>query len=415
VQGIPRITQLIELPAKQKGSNMFMIMNENKCIRSTLTKTSMKNSEKDTFIFAKSLEELYISDMFIPNIDIQDDFISNKPRTDKWYEYVKKSGIIDEETQNTISSFREYTLQKKEKSSDNGEKSKKEKSSCYKDEKETEVYTWSLRLRFNYNKLCLYDQELWKISRAIEGTINDLSISDNHVVCVFSTNEDRIIDVYINPSDLQDVKEISKKIKNKKFQDIEFLQKNFELFYIHDVIYPIICDIKMGGIVGISKTFVNGNVITTEGNNIQEVLTKIRPDGEMYVDHKSILSTNVWDIYNTFGIEATRQYLVNELDKAFSFGGGGLHKCHIELLVDAMTFNGVPTPVNRYGSAAKAGILTKASFEEQTKNFRRGAIRNCTDDVTKSVSASCITGNPRLGGKSFDLIVDTKMLDKYKI
>lgn len=371
--GLPRLTQLLELTVKQKDANMYF--------------TTNGLNKYETFIFAKSIEELYMNDLFLKDIDTLPDFITNRPRKDSFY----------------IDFFKVFSEGRERK----------------------ELFDWSVRLHFDYKKLCIYNIELETLSDMIMVILTNNKIA-NDVMCVYSTNEEGIIDVYVDTDELPNPEEIiekeEKKKTRKKNQDIGFLQNNKEKYFLHDIIYLSLCDIRVNGIPGIQKSFVSGEKIITNGNNIQELICrcgnlppikKEKEEFDMCVDFKTILSSNVWDIFNVFGIEASRQYLINEIDNALSFGGSSLHKCHIELLVDSMTHTGTLTPVNRYGSSAKTGVFAKASFEEQTKNLRKSAFRRDTDEMV-NISSQIMIGEPRLGGKGFDLLVNTDMLDSIQ-
>ena len=45
----------------------------------------------------------------------------------------------------------------------------------------------------------------------------------------------------------------------------------------------------------------------------------------------------MWEIYEVLGIEATRQFLLEEYTDVVSSDGTFINSCHIELLVDIMT------------------------------------------------------------------------------
>lgn len=110
--------------------------------------------------------------------------------------------------------------------------------------------------------------------------------------------------------------------------------------------------------------------------------------GMSIVDPLRTCSSNVWDIYETLGIEAVREYLLQELMSETS----DIHITHLTVLVDKMVFTGDIFSVNRYSTKKEnIGVLAKASFEETFDHFLTAAINNETDN-TKGLSASIICG-----------------------
>ena len=113
---------------------------------------------------------------------------------------------------------------------------------------------------------------------------------------------------------------------------------------------------------------------------------------------------NMWEIYNTLGIEAVRQFLINEFNEIITSGGINVDKVHLELLADSMTYTGNITSVSRYGIGRnETGPLTKASFEQSLDNMLIAAYKSETEHIT-SVSSSVILGQcSKIGSGMIDL------------
>lgn len=110
--------------------------------------------------------------------------------------------------------------------------------------------------------------------------------------------------------------------------------------------------------------------------------------GMRTVDPLRTYSSNVWDIYETLGIEAVREYLLQELTSEMS----NIHATHLTVLVDKMVFSGDIYSVNRYSTKKEnIGVLAKASFEETFSHFLTAAVNGETDN-TNGLSASIICG-----------------------
>ena len=124
----------------------------------------------------------------------------------------------------------------------------------------------------------------------------------------------------------------------------------------------------------------------------------------------------MWEIYNIFGIEATRQFLIEEFMDVVSSDGTFVNTSHVELLVDMMVYTGSIISISRYGQKkVGSGPLSKASFEESLENFLKAGL-NGEKETTDGVSASIILGKlPKAGTGVFDLKVDVQQLKKKSI
>jgi DNA-directed RNA polymerase beta' subunit len=116
-------------------------------------------------------------------------------------------------------------------------------------------------------------------------------------------------------------------------------------------------------------------------------------------------TTSMWDIYNTFGIEATKQFLIQELKAVMD----GVDICHIKLLVERMTYAGTIKPITRYTMRNDESPLSRASFEESFETFIKASKYNEVEPFN-GVSASVIGGKKaEVGTYMCDILVD---LDK---
>ncbi len=157
-------------------------------------------------------------------------------------------------------------------------------------------------------------------------------------------------------------------------------------------------------------------ILDTDGSNFIRVMNHPAVDGT------KLYSTNVWDVYEVLGIEATRSILFNEINGLFE--SVGVNYRHLCLLCDVMTRFGKLMSIDRYGiNKNDIGTLAKASFEETEKILLKAAIFGEVDPVT-GVSANIMMGQPIRGGTAFSqILMDDQMLikllesvdiDKYK-
>ena len=129
--------------------------------------------------------------------------------------------------------------------------------------------------------------------------------------------------------------------------------------------------------------------------------------GLPFVDDTKTMSNNVWDIYDTLGVEAACQFLVEEFMQLCS----GINKCHIQLLADKMTHGGAIASISRYSMRNEdCGPMGKAPFEETMDNFLRAGAYG-QKESTNGVSASIICGKrANIGTGVCELMMDVKAL-----
>ena len=163
---------------------------------------------------------------------------------------------------------------------------------------------------------------------------------------------------------------------------------------MEDVVEPNIANIPLCGIQGISEIFygldddewfVETNAINHDPRKVN-ILQKIMSLSN--VDDTRTTSNNIWEIYETLGVEAVKVFLVEEFMGIMD----GINECHARLLVDRMTFGGGVASISRYTlKNDECGPMGKASFEESLDNFLSAAAEGEVEP-TKGISASIICG-----------------------
>jgi DNA-directed RNA polymerase beta' subunit len=108
----------------------------------------------------------------------------------------------------------------------------------------------------------------------------------------------------------------------------------------------------------------------TDGANLRGLLA------HDLVDPVHTITNNVFEIYGTLGIEATRNFLISELIEVISADGSiYIDPRHIILLVEFMTNQGIPLPVTYMGiSRQQPGFITKTTFERATDEVLTAAL-----------------------------------------
>jgi DNA-directed RNA polymerase II subunit RPB1 len=290
---------------------------------------------------------------------------------------------------------------------------------------EYEKCEYCIRLTFNPELLYECGKTLQHISEIIQKEYAD-------AYCVFSPDNIGIIDVYIDTSELVSIDDVitnlrtvrkrkrnneamslydnadNDKDKNlSKYdeddQDIFMLitDENKEFYFVRDLVIPSLLYIRVSGIEFIKKCFYDEKdgiwIIKTKGTNMKKVIT------HPFVDHTKTTSNHLWDIYETFGIEACKIFMVQEIHSLLPVAYS-----HIKLLVSCMAYAGKPCQATRYGIDKKqVGPLAKMSFEQPFDNLLLSATIAEKENLS-GVSSSITFGLCPPIGSHFSDVVDAQ-------
>ena len=237
-----------------------------------------------------------------------------------------------------------------------------------------------ISIKLNMNKIFEFKVSLSMLVNYIHEEFGDLH-------CVFSPTGDAQLDIFV------DCKNIELPEKRIRFVD----SNNAAEIYLEECVQPIIEQLNFCGIPGITEIFyvIQENKWLAETNGINSRTIDINFINYKkllaldIVDETKTLSNNVWDIFSVLGIEAARQFLIEEFMSILD----GINSCHPRLLVDRMTRSGNISSLTRYTMKKEedSGVLGKASFEETMDNLLRAAARGEVE-ITKGVSASIVCG-----------------------
>jgi len=168
------------------------------------------------------------------------------------------------------------------------------------------------------------------------------------------------------------------------------------------------------------------NVVLSSVKGIQRAgVTEAKSDGQLFIqtdgvnfdaawerqdiiDVNKIESNDVWAVLNTYGVEAARTVIQNEIRAVFGAYGITSDLRHLGLLADYMTFAGAFRPLNRQGIEANTSPFLKMSFETTTHFLESAAIFGDVDQM-RNPSACIVMGKPvQTGTGSFDVIQPLK-------
>ena len=136
-------------------------------------------------------------------------------------------------------------------------------------------------------------------------------------------------------------------------------------------------------------------ILYTDGSNLVDMFC--HPD----VDPTKTYTNNIYEIYETLGIEAAREVLINEITELIGSDGTYVNYRHIALLADTMVNRGNIMSIDRHGiNKSDRGPLPKCSFEETTDMLAKAAVFGELDKMT-GVSANIMFGQEVPSGTGF--------------
>jgi len=266
---------------------------------------------------------------------------------------------------------------------------------------------WVAILKLNVEKMYEHATTTEDIAKVIED--NSFCTKGYSMACVPSPTNIGEIEVYVNFA------EISKIVAEQiVMPDGEHIKRtligpdNAEYFTMRDVAVDMIKNVKVQGIQGITKTYYRQEkstewVIDTQGTNLMALF------GMDNVDTTRTTSDNMWEIYDTLGIEATRAFIIKEITKILSFDGTYINPRHVCLLADGMCRSGSITSVNRDGIPRDVGPIAKGMFEKAVENFAEASCFAEHDEM-HGMAAAVMFGTVAEAGTGLVEIKDAEKL-----
>jgi len=127
-------------------------------------------------------------------------------------------------------------------------------------------------------------------------------------------------------------------------------------------------------------------VIQTAGSNLSKI---IAIDG---IDTSRIITNNVYEVWQTLGIEAARNALIKEVTNTLEEQGLEVDIRHIMLVADLMTSKGHLQQIGRHGIAGtKTSVLARAAFEITVPTIAKASLEGQIESL-KGVTENVIVG-----------------------
>lgn len=139
-------------------------------------------------------------------------------------------------------------------------------------------------------------------------------------------------------------------------------------------------------------------ILTTEGVNFKAMWEQ-----HDFVDVNGITSNDVAAVLKTYGVEAARQTIVNEINNVFSTYAIVVSLRHLDLIGDMMTREGTYLAFNRQGIDSLTSAFMKMSYETTCQFLTKAVLDGEREDL-ESPSARIVMGKLlNVGTGSFDV------------
>lgn len=201
------------------------------------------------------------------------------------------------------------------------------------------------------------------------------------------------------------------------------------LYVLKNLEWHLLNDLTLRGVKGVDRAFINSKerLFTAENGQLIYKKTDERCK-EWFLDTTGVAlrdvltipginptrtySNSFFEIFQVFGIEATRAALMRELTQVLAFDGSYVNHRHLALLVDVMTSRGHLMAITRHGiNRADTGALMRCSFEETVEILLDAAASGELDDC-RGISENVMLGQlAPLGTGELEVLLDQQMLN----
>ncbi|KAI9728533.1 MAG: DNA-directed RNA polymerase II subunit rpb1 [Cirrosporium novae-zelandiae] len=252
----------------------------------------------------------------------------------------------------------------------------------------------------------------------------DKELTVNNVAAVLKSQYDTDLAIIFSDNNADEQVIRIRMIPDKSGNDKDELSEEEEDVLLRQIETHMLDGLTLRGVPGVDRAFIND----TPKLGIDEKGAFVRNDREWFletsgsslaatlavpgVDTTRTYSNSFIEIFEVFGIEATRAALLRELTQVLAFDGSYVNHRHLALLVDVMTARGHLMAITRHGiNRADTGALMRCSFEETVEILLEAAACGELDDC-RGVSENVMLGQlAPLGTGEMEVYLDQKMLD----
>ncbi|XP_043693838.1 DNA-directed RNA polymerase I subunit 1-like [Telopea speciosissima] len=119
---------------------------------------------------------------------------------------------------------------------------------------------------------------------------------------------------------------------------------------------------------------------------------------------ENLVSNDIHAVLKTYGVEAARATIINEVKGVFGSYGISVNIRHLILIADFMTHSGRYRPMSRHGIVESVSPLSKMTFETASKFIVDAAYHGEMDDLEAPSARICLGLPVKMGTGCFDLM-----------
>jgi DNA-directed RNA polymerase II subunit RPB1 len=384
VRGVPRIEELMDATKDIKTPSLTVYLKEEFAKEKEKASKVLNYLEITTIRNIVTATTIYCDpSLMVTKNDVNDDeeSVDSDIESIEEEDSVTQEGgafEIDDKIMDVYDEFQEYAFEDKE-----------------------SLNPWILRFEFDRREMLDKELKMEDVYNTIDTYFNKWN--DQTIQCTFSDNNSATLIFRIQIIDKKkdmEVADVHKKLASYEKQILELPIKGVKkikkaTMYKEENNYR-----KVKGRYVKSPEWV----INTDGSNLNDILAIDE------VDSSKSFSNDLHEVYRTFGIEAARQLLVQEINAVIESSGAYANYRHIALLADTMTNKGNIMPLTRHGiNKSDRGPLAKCSFEVTAGVLIDAAVFGELDNM-KGVTANIMLGQEaNVGTGSVDLLYDEEM------
>ena len=265
----------------------------------------------------------------------------------------------------------------------------------------SEVSPWVIRFVFDKTKMLdkgiIMEDVYIAINTKYSNNIDFVFSDDNSKELIGRISIESDISGEIDSNNgLEDQSDVISTFKNIKSELLE----NVVIKGVKDITNVVMSEIstktKIENVLQDTKEWI----LETDGTNLIDILALD------YVDNTKTKCNDIIETYEIFGIEATRNILIEQLDEVFE---EYINSRHIDLLVDMMTSRGYLISINSQGvNSEDIGPLAKCSFENTTKELINAGLFGKYDKL-QGVSSNIMMGQKiHAGTNNCEILLDER-------
>lgn len=137
---------------------------------------------------------------------------------------------------------------------------------------------------------------------------------------------------------------------------------------------------------------------------------------EEYISINEITTNDIHAMLKTYGVEAARATIMEEVGGVFGAYGIDVDKRHLSMIAEFMTFDGGYRPMNRLGMGQfSTSPFGKMTFETATKFIVEAATHGESDSLECPSASVCLGKPAKVGTGTFGLLQNLELKEPMEM